>query len=578
MPQFDARSPLSAVLATPEGRAILEEHAPELFASPAAFHLAEFPLRSLLNLTLGDDDPRPADIVERVSTIDDPRPVADEEPAIDADRSYEAPTVLPGSAAVTLPDRAHRHQQVEVELRGPSHGNPFVDVEVSATFTSNGEAVWVGGFYDGDGRYLLRFLPPTAGTWHFTTTSTARSLDGVRGVVQVEDSTHPGPVRVADGFHFAYADGTAYRPIGTTAYVWTHQGQELEDQTLGALRDSPFTKVRMCLFPKDFLYNSNEPERFVWEQDADGAFDTTRFDVEYWHHLERRIGQLGDLGIEADLILFHPYDRWGFSRQSRAADDRYVRYLVRRLSAFPNVWWSLANEYDLMPSKRPEDWDRIAHLIKAEDHVGHLLSVHNWLEIWDYASPWATHCSIQAGEQLAKKVTSWRRRWGKPVLVDECGYEGDIDQGWGSLTGEEMVRRFWEVMLSGGYATHGETFDDPDEILWWSKGGVLHGESADRLKFLRRIVEESPTGRLDPQPSDWDCAWGGEAGKYLVLYFGANRPSFRDVVIPVGMAAEIDVIDTWGMTIETRPGVHSGAVRVDLPARPYTAIRLRAVT
>ncbi len=36
-----------------------------------------------------------------------------------------------------------------------------------------------------------------------------------------------------------------------------------------------------------------------------------------------------DLGIEADLILFHAYDRWGFSDMGRAADDRYVRYRRR---------------------------------------------------------------------------------------------------------------------------------------------------------------------------------------------------------------------------------------------------------
>jgi len=41
------------------------------------------------------------------------------------------------------------------------------------------------------------------------------------------------------------------------------------------------------------------------------------------------------------------------------------------------------------------------------------------------------------------------------------------------------------------------------------------------------------------------------------------------------MTAEIDVIDTWGMTIETLPGQHTGDTKVDLPARPYVAIRLR---
>jgi hypothetical protein len=35
------------------------------------------------------------------------------------------------------------------------------------------------------------------------------------------------------------------------------------------------------------------------------------------------------------------------------------------------------------------------------------------------------------------------------------------------------------------------------------------------------------------------------------------------------------VIDTWGMTVEPVPGVHTGTVRVDLPARQYIAVRAR---
>jgi len=36
------------------------------------------------------------------------------------------------------------------------------------------------------------------------------------------------------------------------------------------------------------------------------------------------------------------------------ADDFYLRYAIRRLSAFRNVWWSIANEYDLVRSN--ERW------------------------------------------------------------------------------------------------------------------------------------------------------------------------------------------------------------------------------
>lgn len=117
---------------------------------------------------------------------------------------------------------------------------------------------------------------------------------------------------MADGYHFAYRDGTPYTPFGTTAYVWTHQGDALEEQTLETLRMAPFNKIRMCLFPKHFMYNSNELERFVFEKDAAGEWDTTRFDLAYFDHLERRLDELDELGIVADLILFHPYDRLGF--------------------------------------------------------------------------------------------------------------------------------------------------------------------------------------------------------------------------------------------------------------------------
>ncbi|MEU9456656.1 hypothetical protein [Streptomyces sp. NPDC048277] len=32
--------------------------------------------------------------------------------------------------------------------------------------------------------------------------------------------------------------------MGTTAYAWTHQGDELEEQTLRTLERSPFNRVR----------------------------------------------------------------------------------------------------------------------------------------------------------------------------------------------------------------------------------------------------------------------------------------------------------------------------------------------
>ncbi|MDR1188962.1 MAG: DUF5605 domain-containing protein [Bifidobacteriaceae bacterium] len=471
---------------------------------------------------------------------------------------------------------AEQWRTCELVIDGPASGNPFMDVEASATFQHDDSRLTVDAFYDGDGRHILRFLPPKPGEWTWTMTSNAQSLHGLTGRIAVQPSDAPGPVRT-DGFHFRYASGGRYRPVGTTAYAWTHQSPELQSQTLETLSRSAFNKVRMCVFPKAYLYNNEDPELYPFLSDGHGGWDTTRFDPRFFRHFESQVEALGRLGIEADVILFHPYDRWGFADLGEQSDDRYVRYLVRRLAAYPNVWWSLANEYDLMSAKTIPDWERIASIVKAEDHSDHLTSIHNCFGFYDYSRPWITHCSIQRIDvyRTAENTNEWRERWGKPVVIDECAYEGDLDQGWGNITAEEMARRFWEGAVRGGYTGHGETYWSEDEVIWWSKGGRVRGASPDRIAFLDRLIGEAPGGVLEPLASEWDAPRGGVEGEYELVYFGFNRPRFRTLTLVPGLRAHVDVIDTWNMTVETLPGVHEGTLTVELPARQYMALRLR---
>jgi hypothetical protein len=201
------------------------------------------------------------------------------------------------------------------------------------------------------------------------------------------------------------------------------------------------------------------------------------------------------------------------------------------------------------------------------------------MAFYDQSRPWVTHASMQRVDvyRTAEETNAWRERWGKPVVIDECAYEGDIDQGWGNITAEEMVRRFWEGAVRGGYVGHGETYHADDEVLWWSKGGVLKGESPPRIAFLRTILDEVPGSGLEPLPSEWDLPSAGIPGEHHLAYFGFMRPRFRTFAMPAGTAYHVDVIDTWNMTVETLAGEYEGTFRVDLPARQYMAVRLRAV-
>ena len=469
----------------------------------------------------------------------------------------------------------------ELTLNGPSEGNPFSDINLRAKFKFKSREIEVEGFYDGDGIYKIRFMPDSEGEWSFVTSSNSSKLNNIEGrfICTLPSPNNHGPVRVVNTYHFAYEDGTPYYPVGTTCYAWVHQGEELEKQTLETLKTSPFNKIRMCIFPKYYEFNRNEPVYYPFEGSLERGWDFTRFSVEFFRHIEQRIKDLQGLGIEADLILFHPYDRWGFSNMGQEVDDRYLRYIVARLSAFRNVWWSLANEYDIMDSKTLLDWERFAKIIIEYDPYGHLRSIHNCRTIYNFTKPWVTHCSIQRVDwyKTAENTDLWREMYKKPVVIDECAYEGNIHQGWGSITGEEMVRRFWEGYVRGGYVGHGETYIHPEDILWWSKGGKLYGKSPERIAFLRRIMEEGPRYGINPICIDTDIPCGGIENKYYIFYFGFNQPAYRIFKMPTNIKFKVEIIDTWNMTIKEVSGVFEGTFRIDLPSMPYMAVRMRAV-
>uniref|UniRef100_UPI001A9E70BA DUF5060 domain-containing protein n=1 Tax=Pseudomonas sp. 100_A TaxID=2813571 RepID=UPI001A9E70BA len=111
----------------------------------------------------------------------------------------------------------------EAAFPGPSEGNPYLDVTLTATFSQGSREIRVTGFHDGGDRYAVRFMPDAQGPWRFTTASNVPALDGLAGSLvagPAREGVH-GPVRVRNRFHFAHADGTPYFPFGTTCYAWT---------------------------------------------------------------------------------------------------------------------------------------------------------------------------------------------------------------------------------------------------------------------------------------------------------------------------------------------------------------------
>jgi len=505
----------------------------------------------------------------------------------------------------------------EISLRSTlAHANPFTDVEIRCRFSSGKRQAEVYGFYDGNQTWKIRFMPEQQGEWTYTTSSNDPQLNGKTGTFFVGPpaGNNHGPVRVENTYHFAYADGTPYFPLGTTLYNWLNRDPDLERRTLRTLEKNPFNKVRFLVFPKWMIFNHVEPPRFPYVA-ADGRFDLDRFNPEFFAHYEARLRDLQALGIEADIILFHPYDKWGFAEMDPRHDQLYLRYVVSRFAAFRNVWWTLANEFDVFRTQKR--WDELGRLLASIDPYGHPRGIHNCcLGFYDNTQSWIDHVILQditsqrfpttAG--AAGQIALDARKIRKPILVDEYGYEGNNGLAWGNLGPREEVEIHWALTMAGAYGSHGETYVNPGHLLWWSVGGELIGEAPARLGFLKRIMLEAPFMEMQPAPDiikngDDTVTVLAKRGSYYLLhfaqtkqapgwnigFFGPASPSkplpvppltdrtFKAPSIPEFHFGEgtfrVDLIDTWNMKVYPL-GYTDGPVQRFLPDMAPGVLRL----
>jgi len=498
-------------------------------------------------------------------------------------------------------------KMVELLFHAPAQ-ETWARTDLKVSFSNEEKTVTVKGFYDGGNVYRARFLPENKGHWEWRTEGIVEET----GSFECVDTGLKGRVRAA-GTHFEYANGDIYRPFGTTVYALAHQEDALVGETLESLKHSPFNKVRMCVFPKHYDYNHNEPPVDPFEKDDKGRWDVDRPCVLFWQRFEHILKKISDMGMQIDLILFHPYDRWGFSRMTMEENRRYLDYLLARLSAWPNIWWSLANEYDLFPHLKMEDWFEIEEYVAAGDPFHHLLSNHNCTALYPFERENVTHCCIQSS--WTEHAGEWLREYRKPVIYDEMRYEGNIPHRWGNLSAFEMVHRFWTVCVSGAYATHGETFVNDEGVLWWSRGGQLRGESPARIAFLKGIMDELP-GPVEPweenpfggvekmteeelekqkeeSPVGYCFARGirameplhrsawisgetiirGRCGKDVFLrYMGRDCASSVEMALPEDEKYRVEVIDIWNMTRTEAMRDASGRIRVELPGKEGMAV------
>ena len=201
------------------------------------------------------------------------------------------------------------------------------------------------------------------------------------------------------------------------------------------------------------------------------------------------------------------------------------------------------------------------------------------------------------------------KQFNKPIVYDECCYEGNIQFSWGNISAAEMVHRFWCAYCTGAFATHGETYLSEDDVLWWSKGGKLKGQSPAKIAFLRGIIESLPSA-LEPWMEPEHLLYGpdfndkgkdgenpfvklhasmtemeddagalkdklftGHCGKEaFIKYYGIHCPGRGYMILPEKRTYKVEVIDTWNETRETVMENAKGIVWFDMPGKEKMAV------
>lgn len=464
-----------------------------------------------------------------------------------------------------------RWEKFELLLAVREDDGLFADAGVLAVFRKGERRFESEGFYDGDGRLLVRFMPDEEGDWTFRVEGRNAPAGGYAGGFRClpAEEGNRGPVRVADATHFEFADGTPFTPFGTAAEAWHVQESPRRSRTIRTLERSPFNKVRMSVMPPAEHVSAGEAAS-PFAAGPDGRPDFDRFEPVYFARLEEDVENLARLGIEAELVLLPAHWKRG-ARPTAEQEERYIRYVVSRLAAYRNVWWSM--EEAAAEDANPEDWRCRFRTLRECDYGHHLSTIHGSPSSCDWGVPWLTHISLR--HEDVKLASDFTLQYEKPVVMDDCGREGIGPAREDGLTAEEMTYRIWEGLARGGYAAHGEALPQADGASWSIHGGELLGESAARIAFLRGLTEEAPGG-MTYSRARHDAATLEKRGEYYLQYFGPHRFSSRVFALPDGKYA-VDLIDTWRMTIDPLEGTYEQRFEIKLPGETFRALRLRRV-
>jgi hypothetical protein len=463
------------------------------------------------------------------------------------------------AGAATNIERYHTH---DFTFQASAPGNPF-DVELAGEFSGpEGAHIRVPGFYDGDGRWIVRFSPDREGAWQLRTVSPLAALDGkTESGILVTPNRHPqihGALRVdaAHPYHFIYEDGTRYFLLGYEAdWLWGADMQDPARKLMRHLIDQMSTRgfnhVMVNIFAHDTNWSKGREHAWDWGpapvypwEGTNEKPDHSRLNPKFFQIYDGMMTALRDKGIVAHIMLKVYNKQVNWPQKYSRDEERFFRYVTARYQAYSNVVWDFSKE-----AHNERDFGlqaRLIELVRAADSYHHLLTSHD-----DDMFYWTPETNRLLDFRTDQQHSFWpemiafdRAIRKYPVLNSEFGYERGVDKFPTYRTEDDwqvQLHRAWLVYIAGGYGVyyyHNTAWDvvkpDPEP------------PGMQRFQLLKDTLAALPYWRMEPHD---ELAVGGPClalpGEAYAVYVQEGPLTLNLTGLDSPQKARAEWVDTW---------------------------------
>lgn len=397
-------------------------------------------------------------------------------------------------------------------------GNPF-DVELYGDFTGpNAQRLRVPGFYDGAGKWIIRFSAPTPGAWTMRTTSAVAALNGKIEEIQAAANTHSnshGVLRVdpQHPYHFKFEDGTRFFLMGYEAdWLWgadmLDPQRKLMHRLIDQIHARGFNYVLVNAYAHDTRWCPGKVNEwdygpspvYPWEGTNENPVHS-RLNPRFFQIYDGMMEALRDKGIVAHIMLKVYNKQVNWPKAGSPDEARFFRYFVARYQAYPNIVWDFSKESFYEKNERLQK--NLVDLIRAEDAYRHMTGVHD-----DDAYEWDPALNTNLDLRIDQQHAHWeqmiafdRAQRARPIVNVEYSYELGVDPlpthtNVNQVDWKENLVRGYRILMAGGYIAYYY-----NNTAWDIVKPDPEPPGHARFQILKQVFESTPYWRMNPEPA-----------------------------------------------------------------------------